>query len=92
VITGGADFLSSFEVAAPKIYLALSYLRELTNDNAVQREFCTRLEEITGRAELPSSEKPSTQKRLPLWTRKDKPQYPVSACRLLSKSLPRCSK
>jgi signal transduction histidine kinase len=47
VITGGADFLSSFEDAAPKVYQALQHLRDLTRDNPEQRELCLRLEEIT---------------------------------------------
>ena len=49
VITGGADFLSSFEVALPKVSQALQNLRELTRDNPEQQKLCTRLEELTAR-------------------------------------------
>jgi signal transduction histidine kinase len=49
VITGGADFLSSFEVALPKVPQALQNLRELTKDNPEQQKLCTRLEELTAR-------------------------------------------
>jgi signal transduction histidine kinase len=49
VITGGADFLSSFEVALPKVSQALQNLRELTRDNPEQQRLCTRLEELTAR-------------------------------------------
>ena len=49
VITGGADFLSSFEIALPKVSQALQNLRELTRDNPEQQKLCTRLEELTAR-------------------------------------------
>jgi signal transduction histidine kinase len=49
VITGGADFLSSFEVALSKVSQALQNLRELTGDNPEQQKLCTRLEELTAR-------------------------------------------
>jgi len=49
VITGGADFLSSFEVALPKVSQALQNLRKLTRDNPEQQKLCTRLEELTAR-------------------------------------------
>jgi len=49
VITGGADFLSSFEVALSKVSQALQNLRELTRDNPEQQKLCTRLEELTAR-------------------------------------------
>jgi len=49
VITGSAEFLSSFEDAAPGIYQALQHLRELTKDNPKQQQLSTRLEGITAR-------------------------------------------
>jgi signal transduction histidine kinase len=49
VITGGADFLSSFEVALPKVSQALQKVRDLTRDNPEQQRLCTRLEELTAR-------------------------------------------
>jgi signal transduction histidine kinase len=49
VITGNADFLSNFEIAAPKIDQALERLRELTRDNPQQQELCARLTEGTAR-------------------------------------------
>jgi signal transduction histidine kinase len=49
VITGSAEFLSSFEATAPKIYQALQRLRELTKDNPTQPELSTRVEELTAR-------------------------------------------
>jgi signal transduction histidine kinase len=49
VITGSAEFLSSFEDAAPGTYQALQHLRELTKDNPRQQQLSTRLEEITAR-------------------------------------------
>ena len=49
VITGGADFLSSFEVALPKVSQALQNLRDLTRDNPEQQRLCTRLDELTTR-------------------------------------------
>ena len=49
VITGGADFLSSFEVALPKVPQALRNVRTLTTDNPEQQKLCTRLEELTAR-------------------------------------------
>jgi signal transduction histidine kinase len=49
VITGSADFLSSFEAAAPTIDQTLQRLRRLTRDNPQQQELCSRLEEITAR-------------------------------------------
>jgi signal transduction histidine kinase len=49
VITGSADFLSSFELAVPTIHQALQHLRELTKDNPRQQELSTRLSEIVAR-------------------------------------------
>jgi len=49
VITGGADFLSSFEVALPKVSQARQNVRDLTRDNPEQQRLCTRLEELTAR-------------------------------------------
>ena len=49
VITGGADFLGSFEVALPKVPQALQNVRSLTTDNPEQQKLCTRLEELTTR-------------------------------------------
>jgi methyl-accepting chemotaxis protein len=49
VITGSTDFLSNFEIAAPRIYQSLLRLRELTKDNPQQRDLCTRLQEMTTR-------------------------------------------
>jgi signal transduction histidine kinase len=49
VITGGTDFLSSFEVALPKVSQALQKVRDLTRDNPEQQRLCTRLEELTAR-------------------------------------------
>jgi signal transduction histidine kinase len=49
VITGGADFLSSFEVALHKVSQALQKVRDLTRDNPEQQRLCTRLEELTAR-------------------------------------------
>src|SRR5271170_7128968 len=47
VISGNAEFLSSFEAAGPKIHEALQHLRELTTDNPRQQELGMRLQEIT---------------------------------------------
>jgi CHASE3 domain sensor protein len=49
VITGGADFFNSFEVALPKVSRALQNVRDLTIDNPEQQKLCTRLEELTAR-------------------------------------------
>ncbi len=48
-ITGNAEFLSSFEVAGPKVQEALQHLQELTRDNSRQQELGIRLQEITAR-------------------------------------------
>jgi signal transduction histidine kinase len=47
VVTGDADFLTKFEIAVPRIDLALRHVRELTQDNSEQQKLCTRLEELT---------------------------------------------
>ena len=47
VVTGDADFLTKFEIAVPRIDLALRHVRELTRDNPEQQKLCTRLEELT---------------------------------------------
>jgi signal transduction histidine kinase len=49
VITGSPDFLSNFEVAAPRVDQALRSLRELTKDNPQQQELGLRLEDLTAR-------------------------------------------
>jgi len=49
VITGGADFFNSFEVALPKVSQALQNVRDLTIDNPEQQKLCARLEELTAR-------------------------------------------
>jgi signal transduction histidine kinase len=49
VITGGADFLNTFELALPKVSQALQNLRGLTKDNPEQQKLCTRLEDLTAR-------------------------------------------
>jgi CHASE3 domain sensor protein len=46
-ITEGADFLSNFQAAVPKVNQALQQVRELTLDNARQQELCTHLEQLT---------------------------------------------
>jgi signal transduction histidine kinase len=48
VVTEGADFLSAFEAAVPKVYQALRHVRELTLDNPRQQALCTHLEQLTG--------------------------------------------
>jgi signal transduction histidine kinase len=48
VITEGADFLSNFEAAAPKVYQALRQVRALTQDNPRQQELCGHLEQLIG--------------------------------------------
>src|SRR5450631_677778 len=47
MISGGADFLAQFNVAALDIPLKLQHLRDLTNDNPKQREVSSRLEDAT---------------------------------------------
>jgi signal transduction histidine kinase len=49
VVTGNADFLSKFDAAVPRIDQALQHVRDLTQDNPTQRNFCSRLEELTAR-------------------------------------------
>jgi signal transduction histidine kinase len=48
VVTEGADFLSAFEAAVPKVYQALRHVRGLTLDNPRQQALCTHLEQLTG--------------------------------------------
>jgi signal transduction histidine kinase len=48
-ITGSADFVGNFQDAIPAIYKALQHLRELTRDNPVQQNLCTRVEELMAR-------------------------------------------
>jgi signal transduction histidine kinase len=49
VVTGNADFLSKFDAAVPRIDQALQHVRDLTQDNPTQQNFCSRLEELTAR-------------------------------------------
>jgi signal transduction histidine kinase len=49
MISGGADFLAQFDVAALDIPLRLHHLRDLTEDNPKQREVSSRLEDATAR-------------------------------------------
>jgi signal transduction histidine kinase len=49
VITGGADFLNTFELALPMVSQALQNVRGLTKDNPEQQKLCTRLEDLTAR-------------------------------------------
>jgi signal transduction histidine kinase len=49
MISGGADFLAQFNVAALDIPLKLQHLRDLTDDNPKQREVSSRLENATAR-------------------------------------------
>jgi signal transduction histidine kinase len=49
VVSGNAGFLNNFEGAVPAMDRVLQHLRELTRDNPLQQELCTRLEELTAR-------------------------------------------
>jgi signal transduction histidine kinase len=49
VNSGTDDFLNQFEAAASEIPPSLQHLRELTQDNPKQQEFCSRLEDATAR-------------------------------------------
>ncbi|MGB7943777.1 MAG: CHASE3 domain-containing protein, partial [Terriglobales bacterium] len=44
VNSGTGDFLNQFEAAASEMPPSLQHLRELTQDNPKQQEFCSRLE------------------------------------------------
>ncbi len=49
VNSGTGDFLNQFEAAASEMPPSLQHLRELTQDNPKQQEFCSRLEDATAR-------------------------------------------
>ena len=49
VISGDSAFINNFEGAVPALNRVLQHLRELTRDNPLQQELCTRLEELTAR-------------------------------------------
>ena len=49
VISGDDDYLSQFEAAVFEIPLSLQHLRQLTQDNPKQQDFCSRLDEATTR-------------------------------------------
>jgi signal transduction histidine kinase len=46
-VTGSTDFLTKFDADVPRIDQALKHLRDLTGDNPVQQNLCTRLEELS---------------------------------------------